>query len=429
MHKVVIVGGARTPFIRFNTLFQDIPAYELGRVALTEALYRSGVRPSQLDEVVFGNIANPPEASNISRVIALLAQVPERIPAFTVSRNCSSGIESIIQACYKIALGEADFIAAGGVESMSNIPLFFKKGAQKKFTALGTARTMGKRLGVMASFRPKDFGPVIGLLKGLTDYNAGLNMGETAELLAKEFHITRDEQDAFALQSHQRASASTKSGRLARETVPVALPPRYAKWADEDNGIRHEQSMVALAKLRPVFDRKYGSVTAGNASQITDGASCLIVTSEEKAQAEGLPIWAEIKGFATAALDPARMGLGPAYAIPKLLGKVGMEMKDVDILEVNEAFASQYLACEKALDSEEWCRDNLGRPAPGAPPRDKTNVNGGAIALGHPVGASANRLVLTLCHELREKGLSTGLASLCVGGGQGAAMMVQRREP
>ena len=427
MRDVVVVGGARTPNIRFNTLFKEIPAQELGRIALTEALYRAGVRPDQLDEVIFGCIGNPPEASNVGRVIALMAQVPERVPAFTVARNCASGMESIMEGTYRIACGDAEYVAAGGVESMSNIPLFFKRAAQDKFTALGMARTLGKRLGVMASFRPADFGPVIGLLQGLTDYNTKINMGQTAEILAKEFNTTRKEQDELAMLSHNRAEAATKRGRFLKEMAPVPLPPKFTQWAKEDNGIRNGQSMEALAKLKPAFDRRYGTVTAGNASQITDGACCLILTSSEKAKAEGLKVMGRIKGFTTAGLDPARMGLGPAYAIPKLMKRAGMAYKDVDLYEINEAFAAQFIACEKALDSETWCQANLGSGRFAAMDRAITNVNGSGIALGHPVGQTANRLILTLLHEMEERSLGMGMASLCVGGGQGAAMLVERR--
>jgi acetyl-CoA acetyltransferase family protein len=427
MREVVVVGGARTPNIRFNTLFKEIPAQELGRIALTEALYRAGVKPDQLDEVIFGCIGNPPEAANVGRVIALLAQVPERVPAFTVARNCASGIESIMEGCYRIATGDADFIAAGGVESMSNIPLFFKRSAQDKFTALGMSKGLGKKLGAMASFRPSDFGPIIGLIQGLTDYNTGINMGQTAETLAREFGITRKEQDELAMLSHNRAEEATKRGRLQKEMAFVPLPPKFTQWAKEDNGIRNGQNMEALGKLKPAFDRRYGTVTAGNASQITDGGCCLILSSAEKAKAEGLKVMGRIKGFTTVGLDPARMGLGPAFAVPKLLKKAGMSYRDVDLYEINEAFAAQFIGCEKALDSESWCQANLGSPRFGQVDRAITNLNGSGIALGHPVGQTANRLVLTLLHELEERGLGMGMASLCVGGGQGAAMLVERR--
>jgi acetyl-CoA acetyltransferase family protein len=427
MRDVVVVGGARTPNIRFNTLFKDIPAQELGRVALDEALCRAGVRPGQLDEVIFGCIGNPAEAANVSRVIGLMAQVPERVPAFTVARNCASGMESIIEGYYRIAAGDARFVAAGGVESMSGIPLLFKRRAQDKFTSLSTARGMAKKLSALAAFRSSDFGPLIGLLLGLTDYNVKLNMGETAEVLAKEFGTSRKEQDELAMLSHNRAEAATKRGRFLKEMVPVPLPPKFTRWVKEDNGIRNGQNMEALAKLKPAFDRKYGTVTAGNSSQITDGASCLILTSAEKAKADGLKVMGHIRAFATVGLDPARMGLGPAFAIPAILKRAGMGYRDVDLYEINEAFAAQFIACEKALDSQSWCQANLGANRFGRIDRSVTNVNGSGIALGHPVGQTANRLVLTLLHEMEERGLGTGLASLCVGGGMGAAMLVERR--
>ncbi|MEJ2367005.1 MAG: thiolase family protein [Acidobacteriota bacterium] len=426
MKNVVVAGGARTPNIKFNTLFKDVPAYHLGRHALTEALYRSGVRPEQLDEVIFGCIGNPVEAANVSRVISLLAQVPQSVPAYTVSRNCASGIESVVDGFYRIAAGDAEYVAAGGAESMSNIPLLFKKKTQDKFTALSRARTLGQKIAGMLTFRPSDFGPVIGLACGLTDYNVQLNMGETAELLAREFDISREAQDQLALMSHQRAEAATESGRFLKEIVPVPMPPKYEEWVKEDNGIRKGQSMEALGKLRPVFDRRYGTVTAGNASQITDGGSCLVLAEEEKARAEGLPILGRIKAFTMVGLDPARMGLGPAYAIPKLLKKAGMEYKDAQLYEINEAFASQVLACEKALASETWCQKNLGRGKVCDLDWDITNVNGSGISLGHPVGQSGNRLILTLLYEMQERGLETGIASLCVGGGQGAAILLER---
>ncbi len=426
MKSVVVLGGARTPNAKFGTLLRDVPAYDLARVALQEALFRSELRPERLDEVIFGCVGNPVEAANVARVAALLAGVPETVPAFTVARNCASGMQSVMDAWYRVAAGDAAFLAAGGVESMSRAPLLFKWTAQRKFTRLGAARSAGQRLARMLAFRPSDFAPEVALVKGLTDYNAGLNMGETAELLAREFKITREEQDRLALQSHQRADAARRSGRLAKEIVPVPLPPKYTQWAREDNGIREGQSLEALAKLKPVFERRHGTVTAGNASQVTDGACCLVLGDEEMARAEGLPVLGRLRAFAVVGLDPARMGLGPAFAIPALLKRCGISPKEVDLFEINEAFAAQVIACERALDSESWCRRHLGSGAFGAPDRTRTNVNGGGIALGHPVGQTGNRLLLTLLYELRERGLKTGVASLCVGGGQGVALLVER---
>jgi len=427
MRDVVVLGGARTPNQKFDSLFRDLPAYHLGRVALQEALFRSELRPERLDEVVFGCVGNPVEAANVARVTALLAGVPERVPAFTVSRNCASGLQAVEEGWLRIATGRASFVAAGGVESMSRAPLLFKESARAKFTALTRAKSLAARFVGMARFRPADFAPVPALLKGLTDFNTRLNMGETAELLAREFGLTREEQDRYALLSHLRAAAARGCGRLKREIVPVPLPPRYDTWAQEDNGIRENQTLEALAKLRPVFDHRRGTVTAGNSSQLTDGASCLILADEERARAEGLPVLGRVKAFAAVGLDPARMGLGPAFAVPALLRAAGMGLKDVDLFEINEAFAAQVLACERALESARWCAEHLGLPgAHGAWDREKTNVNGGAIALGHPVGQSGNRLVLTLLHELKERGAAAGVASLCIGGGQGQAVLLER---
>jgi len=424
MRNVVVLGGARTPNQKFDTLFRDLPAYHLGRIVLQEALFRSDLRPERLDEVVFGCVGNPVEAANVARVTALLAGVPERVPAFTVGRNCASGLQAVEEAWLRIGMGRASFVAAGGVESMSRAPLLFSERARAKFAALARAKSLPSRLAGMARFRPGDFAPVPALLKGLTDFNTRLNMGETAELLAREFGLSREEQDRYALQSHQRAAAAR--GRLAKEIVPVPLPPRYETWAREDNGVRPNQTLEALAKLKPVFDRR-GTVTAGNSSQLTDGASCLILADEERARAEGLPVLGRVKAFATVGLDPARMGLGPAYAVPALLKAAGMGPKEVDLFEVNEAFAAQVLACERALESGSWCAEHLALAgAFGAWDPAKTNVNGGAIALGHPVGQSGNRLVLTLLYELRERAAATGVAALCIGGGQGQAVLLER---
>ena len=424
--KVAIAGGVRTSFARFNGVFAGLPAYELGRVALTEAMFRTGVKPSDLDEVIFGCVAGPYNAPNISRVISLLSGVPDKVPAFTVSRNCASGMEAVADACYRVASGSAGLIAAGGTESMSSVPLLFSASSQRKFASLGSAKGVTEKLRRAISFRPRDFKPLPGLLLGLKDKVAGMGMGETAELLAKEFDITRQEQDNFALSSHRRASAACRSGRLLSEIAPIPVPPGYSTWAKEDDGIRHEQSPEALSKLRPAFDRAGGTVTPGNSSQITDGASCLIVGNPERLKELGLPVMAFIRAVKVVGLDPARMGLGPALAIPHLLKDAGLKLHDVDLFEINEAFAAQYIACERALCSKSWCQANLGIDPPGAPDRERTNVNGGAIAIGHPVGATGNRLILTACIEMEIRRLKTAVVSLCVGGGQGAALLLER---
>lgn len=427
MRPVVIVDGVRTPFVRANTLFQDLPAQELGRIALRELLDRVPLDPNLLDEVIIGNIAGPADATNIARVIALKAGVPARVPAFTVNRNCASGLQSLVDAALRIGGGQAELIAAGGVESMSMVPVCYPESFKKKLFDMARARSLPARLSQALRFRAADFKPVIALEVGLTDDSCGLNMGQTAELLAKEFGISRADQDKFALRSHERAAAAHEKGRLAPEIVPVALPPRYDTLVQADNGPRPNQSLDALAKLKPYFDRKFGSVTVGNSCPITDGAAMLLLASEEKARALGLPVLGRLKSWAFAGLDPARMGLGPVFAVPRALEQAGLKLHQVELIEINEAFAAQVLANAAAFDSIEFARRHLGRDsAVGTLDFNRTNVNGGAIALGHPVGATGARLVLTLLREMKRRDLATGLVTLCVGGGQGAALVFER---
>ncbi len=424
---VVVVAGARTPWIKANTLFAGVGAVELGRVAVREAIERAELDPDALDEVIVGNIAGPADAANVARVIALEAKIPVKVPAFTVSRNCASGLESIVEAAYRIRSGDADLIVAAAVESMSKIPFLFTDEAQQIWTAVARARSLPARVGAFARFRPRHFKPVVGLELGLTDPVSGLNMGQTAEVLAREFAVSREEQDAFALRSHKLAETAWNEGRVQGEVCAVPIPPRYQATAERDNGIRENQTPEALAKLKPLFDRKFGTVTAGNSSQITDGAAALILASAERAQSLGLPVLGKIRSWAFAGCDPERMGLGPVLAAPIALHRAGgLTMARMERVEINEAFAAQVLACLKAFDSRAFCEANLGSAAVGAPPLERINVNGGAIAMGHPVGASGGRLVLTLLREMARSNTSLGLATLCIGGGQGGAVVVER---
>jgi acetyl-CoA C-acetyltransferase len=424
---VVVVAGARTPFVKSGTLFRSVGAVELARVAIREAVERAELDADAFDEVIVGNIAGPADAANIARVAALEAKIPVKVPAFTVSRNCASGIESVVEAAYRIRSGDADLIVAAAVESMSRIPLLFRDDAQEIWTSIARAKGFPARLASFLRFRPRHFQPVIALELGLTDPVSGLNMGQTAEVLAREFGIPREDQDAFALRSHKLAAAAWSEGRMQGEVVPVPISPRYADTAERDNGFRENQTPEALAKLKPLFDRKFGTVTAGNASQITDGAVALILASGERARTLGLPILGKIRSWAFAGCDPERMGLGPVLASPIALRRAGgLTMARMERVEINEAFAAQVLACFKAFDSRSFCEDNLGIAAVGAPPLDRVNVNGGAIALGHPVGASGGRLILSLLREMERQNFSLGLATLCVGGGQGGAVVVER---
>lgn len=426
MRDVVLLDGFRTPFAKAGTALARVPARELGRIAVSELLARSGVSPADVDDVIIGNVAGPADSANIARVVALLAGIPNHVPAVTVHRNCASGMESIAQAYERVASGQADLVVAGGTESMSRIPLHVSDGMTRVFERLMKAKSPVQRVGALASFRPKDLTPKIALMEGLMDPISGLNMGETAELLAREFGISREAQDDFALQSHRRAAAAQESGRFAEEIAPV-FPAPYREVVAQDVGPRKTQSLEALAKLRPYFDPRTGTVTPGNACPITDGAAAILVASAEKAKELGLAPAGRIRGYAFVGLDPAHMGLGPAHATPVALRRARVSFSDIGLIELNEAFAAQVIANEIAMGSAAYAREKLGLDAPvGEIDRSILNVNGGAIALGHPVGVSGTRLVLTLLREMRHRDVSLGLATLCVGGGQGAAFVLER---
>jgi acetyl-CoA acetyltransferase family protein len=423
--EVVVVGGARTPFAKAGTAFAQISAVELGVRAFQEAVEGAEVNYDSIDQVVIGNVAQPHDAANIARVIALYAGTPQSTPAFTVQRNCASGLESISQAAMQIASGQADVVVAGGTESMSQIPLLFSENLKAEFFGFVFAKSLAQKISVLRKFRFSDLKPIVALESGLTDPISGMNMGMTAERLVRDFGISREAQDQFALQSHQKALAAR--GKLKNEMTAVYIPPKFKDQVEHDLGPREGQSLDQLAKLKPYFDRRYGSVTVGNACPVTDGAAMLVLMSKEKAKAEGRRIWGTIKSIAFSGCEPSRMGLGPAFSSPMALEAAGLEMKDVQRVEINEAFAAQVLACVKAFESREFASKHLGRAeAIGAIDPNILNVNGGAIALGHPVGTSGTRLVLTLLKELERENLNTGLATLCIGGGQGGACVVER---
>jgi len=421
--RLVIVDGVRTPFCKMGSDLAPLAADELGRIAVNALLTRTGIDPAIVDEVIFGCVGQPPDAANIARVIALRAGIPKSVPSVTVHRNCASGFESITHAQEKILAGRGSVFIVGGTESMSNYPLLFKQTTAEKFNRVARAKTFGQKLKAFAAFRPKDFQPRIGLQLGLTDPVCGLNMGETAEVLAREFGISRQEQDEFALHSHQRAIAARD--KLAEEICPIFpnLGLKSEKPIIHDNGPRETQTPEALAKLKPVFDRKTGSVTAGNSSQITDSAVALLVMSEKRAAELNLKPLGILTDYAYAGCDPARMGLGPVFAI----AKTNLAIATADLIEINEAFAAQTLAVLKAARSEKFAREFLKREqALGEISIEKLNVNGGAIALGHPVGATGARLVLTSLRELQRRKAKRALVTLCVGGGQGAALWLER---
>ncbi len=424
MTRIAIVDGIRTPFCKMGTVFNDMSAQELGRIAVRELIERTSIDPHEIDEVIFGNVCQPPDAANIARVIALLSGIPKTTPAFTVHRNCASGIEAAVQAAIKIQAKEGNCFMVGGTESMSNVPFFFTKKLQDILSLLPRAKTLSAKLGILSQLRLKYLTPQIGLKLGLTDPVCGLNMGQTAEILAKEFGITRKEQDEFSLESHSRAFNAREI--LKKEIVSVIPGPQYKKIVEYDNGPREKQTIEALKKLKPFFDRKSGSVTAGNSSQITDGAVALLVMTEKKAKKLSLEPLGFLRAFAFAGVEPHRMGIGPAHAIPKVLKKANMTLSDIQAVEINEAFAVQVLACVRSLDSKKFTKEFGYEGYTGHIDRAILNVNGGAVALGHPVGSTGARLILTLLKHLQRNDLNTGLASLCIGGGQGAAVIVER---
>lgn len=441
---VVIVEGVRTPFVKSDTKFKDVHPAELGRVAVHELIERAGLDVNTVDEVIIGNTGNPADAVNISRVIALRAGIPLRVPAFTVHRNCASAMESITTGFERIRAGTCDVVIAGGAENMSQLPLImsrpFVKAFQRLMTAKGTANQLSALMGLLkedfkqvfqlaftAPLAPASHKPVVSVMEGLTDPFVGINMGQTAEILAKEFNLTRQEQDEFALNSHKKAVAAQKSGRLGEEIAPVFLPPAFKEYVQDDVGPRAEQTIEQLAKLKPFFDRKYGSITVGNACPITDGAAAVLLMSRAKARELGMKPVASLRSYAFAGLEPERMGLGPAYATPIALKRAGIALKDVGLVELNEAFAAQVLACVKAMDSDQFAREKLSLDKKvGAIDPAILNVNGGAIALGHPVGATGTRLVVTLMKEMQKRNVQFGLATLCIGGGQGGAVILER---
>jgi acetyl-CoA C-acetyltransferase/acetyl-CoA acyltransferase len=420
---IAVVAGYRTPFVRSGTVFRDLSAVHLGQAVTTELLQRSGCDPQLVDEVIFGNIGQPAEATNIARVIALRSGIPAERPAYTVQRNCASGMQAITSAAEKILSGQSRVVIAGGTESMSQIPVQYPLAVNEWFGQWLRARTFAQRLRTLARFRLGLLKPRFALEVGLSDAYAGINMGKTAEVLAREFGIRRDEQDAFAYDSHRRAVAARD--KLREEIAPLPTGD-LRKRIEDDIGPREEISLERLARMRPYFERRWGTVTIGNSCPITDGAGAVLLMHRDRARDLGLEPMGYLRSWAYAGLEPQRMGLGPAYATPEALQRARVRMADIDLVELNEAFAAQVLANLRVFERgvNGTARQKL---APIGPiDRERLNVNGGAIALGHPVGASGTRLVITLLREMQRRDRSLGLATLCIGGGQGAALVFER---
>src|SRR6476661_5829238 len=420
--RVAIVAGLRTPFERSGTLFKSLASQDLGRAVVAELVARTGLDGKEIDTLVFGTVVPSVLAPNIAREVALLPMLPKGVPAVTVSRACTSANQAITDAADQIALGHADVAIAGGAESLSNVPILHSRGMSDALVAASRAKTLSGRVGALARIRPRDLVPIT---PAIAEPSTGETMGQSAEKMAKINHIPREEQDQFALRSHRLAAAATQDGRLTAEIMPYYVPPQYADVATSDNGIRADSTPEQLAALKPVFDRKYGTVTAGNSSPLTDGAAAVVLMSEEHARALGYTPLAYIKSYAYAALDPGEQLLqAPVLAAPIALARAGLKLGDIDLVEMHEAFAAQVLSNLRGFESQQWAeRAGLTQPV-GEVDLSRLNVMGGSIAIGHPFGATGSRITATLAHELRRRGGQFGLMTVCAAGGMGFAMVV-----
>jgi acetyl-CoA C-acetyltransferase len=422
---IYVVDGARTPFLKARNRPGAFAASDLAVQAGRELLMRQRFAPPDLDEVILGCASPSPDEVNIGRVVALRLGCGKKVPGWTVMRNCASGMQALDSAIANIRCGRSDLVLAGGVDALSRAPLLYSDRMVLWFAGFSTAKTFGERASAFLRLNPAElFTPIIGIMKGLTDPMVGLLMGQTAENLAFRFGITRREMDEFSARSHKRVLAAQKDGHFTGEIAP--LFDSGGNLYEKDDGVREDSTPENLAKLKPFFDRKYGNVTAGNSSQITDGAAWLVLASEAAVAQYQLPVLGTILDSEWAGLDPAQMGLGPVHAATPLLKRHGLKLDDVDAWEINEAFAAQVIACLRAWTDDAYCRDELGLDgALGKLDEAKLNIDGGAIALGHPVGASGARIVLHLLNVLKRTKGKRGIAAICIGGGLGGAMLVE----
>lgn len=422
--RAAIVAGCRTPFVRSGTVFRDATALDLARACVRELVERTEIDPAWVGTLVMGQVVPSVKAPNLAREAGLGAGLPKSVPAHTLNRACASANQAIADVATAIALGHVEAGIAGGAESLSHVPILHSRRMARILVDAQRAKTLGARLGAFARLRPRDLLPDA---PAIAELSTGLTMGQSAEKMAKENAISREEQDRIALASHRNAAAAIADGRLRSEVCPVFVPPSFDA-VSEDNLVRKDASLEALAALPPVFDRKHGTVTAGNSSPLTDGAAAVLLMSEDKARAEGYEPLAFVRSWAVAAVDPGgQLLMGPGLAVPMALERAGIELSDVDLVEMHEAFAAQVASNIQALESEAWAREHLGRSTPvGRVDRDRLNVCGGSIALGHPFGATGARITTTLANEMRRRGAKLGLVSVCAQGGMGFAMVLER---
>ncbi len=423
--RVAIVDGCRTPFSKAGSVFKDMDVVDLAGAATAELIERTAIDPEAIGLSVYGVVVPALHAPNLGREVVFRTSLPMSVPGVTVNLACASSTRAITFVAEAMLAGECEVALAGGAESLTNVPIQFSRRAAHAFLELSKARTMGQRLAILSRLRPKDLAPVA---PAIAEYTTGQSMGDSAEKMAKENDVSRRSQDEIALLSHQRAAAATADGRLAAQIAPVFPPPRYDQAITQDNGIRADSSLAALAKLKPVFDRRYGSLTAGNSSPLTDGGSAVLMMTEERAKALGYQPLGYLRAYAYAAVDPREQLLqGPAYAAPAALDAAGLKLSDIDLVEMHEAFAAQIMSNLKAFASPRFAREELGRSAPmGEIDLERFNVTGGSIAIGHPFGATGARVVTQLLYELRRRGQNLGLLTICAAGGVGFAMVVER---
>lgn len=421
--EVYVVDGSRTPFLKAKGV-GVFSASDLAVAAGLPLLKRQPFAPADIDEVIIGCAMPGPDEANIARIIALRLGCGEKVPAFTVMRNCASGMQAIDNAAMQIASGRSELVLAGGTDAMSHAPLLFNQKMVVWLSKWYAAKGMGKKLGLITQFRPAFLAPVVALLRGLTDPVIGLNMGQTAEKVAYRFGISREQMDEFANNSHHRLATAYAENRMG-EVVPVI--DAKGKVYMQDDGFRADSSVEKLAKLKPFFDKKYGMVTPGNSSQITDGACLLILASADAVKKYNLPVIGRIVDSQWSGLDPSQMGLGPVHAATPIMQRQHLKPADFDCWEINEAFAAQVLGCLAAWDDADYCKTHFGLEKPmGSPSAERLNREGGAIAAGHPIGASGARIVLHVLKSLEQRNESRGMASICIGGGQGGAMYLER---
>jgi len=422
--RVAILAGCRTPFAKAGTSYRDLTALDLAKACVRELVERTEIDPKAIETVVMGQVIPSVKAPNLGREVVLGTGLPMSTPGYTVNRACASANEAIANVAFAIGAGMVEIGIAGGAESLSDVPILHSRRMARALMEASKARSLGERLRAFAGIRPRDLVPDT---PAIAEPSTGLTMGQSAEKMAKENGITREQQDRIALRSHLNAARAYADGRLRAEICDVLLPPTYEKVIDSDNLIRSDASMEALAKLPPVFDRKYGTVTAGNSSPLTDGAAAVLLISEERARSEGVTPLAFIRSWATAAVDPGgQLLMGPGIAIPRALERAGLTLADMDLIEMHEAFAAQVASNVQALESKEWAA-KLGRSEPvGTVDEERLNVCGSSIAVGHPFGATGGRITTTLANEMARRGARYGLISVCAQGGMGFAMVLER---